>query len=497
MPVCSVKHCGIRKTPNQPFLTLHRLPRNGLKKKKWLDAIGMENIRPNVKDIFICSLHFDEQCFNKTLDVTRLRDDAVPLKFQHASQYRTAVLKEDQLETIPILAGSNLLCKKTTTTVTTPAPRTLNVGIPVHPVKPGTALNPASAPVSGTSGIATSAPCKKTTTTVTTHAPGTLNVGIPVHPVKPGTALNPASAPVSGTSGIATPALPLTTAVAYTAPSVPGTSRVDNLPQHASQHRTAVLKEDQLETIPILAGSNLHPVKPGTALNPASAPVSGTSGIATSAPCKKTTTTVTTPAPGTLNVGIPVHPVKPGTALNPASAPVSGTSGIATPALPLTTAVAYTAPSVPGTSRVDNLPVQTQKIKKLEDTCDFLRKKVRRLNEMVRRQRKKIAEFQYIIKDLQERNVVNNENSIVLEACAGPKDFLKRHILKSEGSPSEKQYSEETRKFALTLHSFSPKAYNFVRRTFNTCLPHPRTLFRWYQKINAEPGLCVEAFAAP
>ncbi|XP_047996501.1 uncharacterized protein LOC125234355 isoform X9 [Leguminivora glycinivorella] len=420
MPVCSVKHCGIRKTPNQPFLTLHRLPRNGLKKKKWLDAIGMENIRPNVKDIFICSLHFDEQCFNKTLDVTRLRDDAVPLKFQHASQYRTAVLKEDQLETIPILAGSNLLCKKTTTTVTTPAPRTLNVGIPVHPVKPGTALNPASAPVSGTSGIATSAPCKKTTTTVTTHAPGTLNVGIPVHPVKPGTALNPASAPVSGTSGIATPA-----------------------------------------------------------------------------PCKKTTTTVTTPAPGTLNVGIPVHPVKPGTALNPASAPVSGTSGIATPALPLTTAVAYTAPSVPGTSRVDNLPVQTQKIKKLEDTCDFLRKKVRRLNEMVRRQRKKIAEFQYIIKDLQERNVVNNENSIVLEACAGPKDFLKRHILKSEGSPSEKQYSEETRKFALTLHSFSPKAYNFVRRTFNTCLPHPRTLFRWYQKINAEPGLCVEAFAAP
>ncbi|XP_047996502.1 uncharacterized protein LOC125234355 isoform X10 [Leguminivora glycinivorella] len=420
MPVCSVKHCGIRKTPNQPFLTLHRLPRNGLKKKKWLDAIGMENIRPNVKDIFICSLHFDEQCFNKTLDVTRLRDDAVPLKFQHASQYRTAVLKEDQLETIPILAGSNLLCKKTTTTVTTPAPRTLNVGIPVHPVKPGTALNPASAPVSGTSGIATSAPCKKTTTTVTTHAPGTLNVGIPVHPVKPGTALNPASAPVSGTSG-----------------------------------------------------------------------------IATSAPCKKTTTTVTTPAPGTLNVGIPVHPVKPGTALNPASAPVSGTSGIATPALPLTTAVAYTAPSVPGTSRVDNLPVQTQKIKKLEDTCDFLRKKVRRLNEMVRRQRKKIAEFQYIIKDLQERNVVNNENSIVLEACAGPKDFLKRHILKSEGSPSEKQYSEETRKFALTLHSFSPKAYNFVRRTFNTCLPHPRTLFRWYQKINAEPGLCVEAFAAP
>lgn len=112
------------------------------------------------------------------------------------------------------------------------------------------------------------------------------------------------------------------------------------------------------------------------------------------------------------------------------------------------------------------------------------------------RQKKNIADFQNIIKDLKERNLVINENSIVLESCAGPKDFLKRQILKSEGLPLEKQYSEESRKFALTLHFFSPKAYNFVRRTYNTCLPHSRTLTRWYLKINAEPGLCEEAFEA-
>ncbi|XP_063390619.1 THAP domain-containing protein 1 B-like [Cydia fagiglandana] len=263
MPVCSVIGCGIRKTPNQPSLTLHRLPRNEIKKKKWLEAIGMENIRPRVKDTFICSLHFDEKCFNKTLDVTRLRDEAVPFT--------------------------------------------------------GLALNPA---------------------------------------------------PVSGTSGVATSALPLTTATAYTGPFV----------------------------------------------------------------------------------------------------------------------------SVTSTSGVDNLPAEAYTIKKLEAKCDFLRKKVKRLNEKLRLQRKKIAEFQNVIKDLQERNLVNNENSIVLEACVGPKDFLKRRILKSEGMPLEKQYSEETRKFAHTLHLISPKAYNFVRQTYNTCLPHPRTLIRW-KKINAEPGLCDEAFA--
>ncbi|KAJ0180584.1 hypothetical protein K1T71_003988 [Dendrolimus kikuchii] len=81
MPVCSVIGCGIKKTPNQPTLTIHSFPRNERKKKKWLEAIGLENIKPNVKDIYICSLHFDDKCFNKTLDVPRLRDDAVPFKF--------------------------------------------------------------------------------------------------------------------------------------------------------------------------------------------------------------------------------------------------------------------------------------------------------------------------------------------------------------------------------------------------------------------------------
>ncbi|KAJ0184345.1 hypothetical protein K1T71_000768 [Dendrolimus kikuchii] len=260
MPLCSVIGCGLRKTPNQPSLTIHRIPRNEPKKKKWLDAIGMENIKSNVKDTYICSLHFDDKCFNKTLDVIRLRDDAVPFKFT-------------------------------------------------------------------------------------------------------GLALNPAPTPITGTSGAATSALPMTTTAACTASFA----------------------------------------------------------------------------------------------------------------------------SVPGTSGVDNLPNQAQKIKELEDKCDFLRKKVKILNEKVRRQKKKIAKFQNIIKDLQERNLVKHENSILLEACAGPKDFLKRQILKSEGLPLEKQYSEETRKFALTLHCLSPKAYNFVRRTYNTCLPHPRTLARWYQEINAEP----------
>lgn len=38
-------------------------------------------MRTDLKNIYICSLHFDENAFNRTLDVIRLKDDAVPSLF--------------------------------------------------------------------------------------------------------------------------------------------------------------------------------------------------------------------------------------------------------------------------------------------------------------------------------------------------------------------------------------------------------------------------------
>lgn len=53
--------------------------------------------------------------------------------------------------------------------------------------------------------------------------------------------------------------------------------------------------------------------------------------------------------------------------------------------------------------------------------------------------------------------------------------------------------SSELRKFATTLHFYSPKAYSYVRRVFNNTLPHPRTIIRWYESVNGEPGINKEA----
>lgn len=55
-------------------------------------------------------------------------------------------------------------------------------------------------------------------------------------------------------------------------------------------------------------------------------------------------------------------------------------------------------------------------------------------------------------------------------------------------------YAAPLRKFALTLHYYSPAAYKYVRDTYNKALPHPRTISRWYLTVDAEPGFTTEAF---
>ncbi|CAI6349790.1 unnamed protein product [Macrosiphum euphorbiae] len=59
-----------------------------------------------------------------------------------------------------------------------------------------------------------------------------------------------------------------------------------------------------------------------------------------------------------------------------------------------------------------------------------------------------------------------------------------------------KCFSPELRAFALTLKFYSPKAYNFVREKFGSCLPHATTLRSWYHEINVEEGFTEASFTA-
>ena len=54
------------------------------------------------------------------------------------------------------------------------------------------------------------------------------------------------------------------------------------------------------------------------------------------------------------------------------------------------------------------------------------------------------------------------------------------------------KYDAEIRKFGLTLHFYSPKAYNYVRKCWNNLLPHPGTLRKWCCSVNCAPGFLEE-----
>ncbi|RVE46193.1 hypothetical protein evm_009151 [Chilo suppressalis] len=92
---CSIINCGATISRNRPNLTFHRLPVSNNKKRIWLEVIGKEKLRTDLKHIYICTLHFHPNSFNKTLDVIRLKDDAVPSLFiEHPSTLQQSALTD-------------------------------------------------------------------------------------------------------------------------------------------------------------------------------------------------------------------------------------------------------------------------------------------------------------------------------------------------------------------------------------------------------------------
>lgn len=55
-------------------------------------------------------------------------------------------------------------------------------------------------------------------------------------------------------------------------------------------------------------------------------------------------------------------------------------------------------------------------------------------------------------------------------------------------------YPETIRKFCLTMHYHSPRAYQFFRETFSNHLPHVSTIRAWYSNsdLNTKPNVINE-----
>lgn len=116
------------------------------------------------------------------------------------------------------------------------------------------------------------------------------------------------------------------------------------------------------------------------------------------------------------------------------------------------------------------------------------------LQQSLRRANKKIASLKTIISQLRKENLINDDASdMLLESFGKHKNLITNWYKKNTNHKIPKKYSPAVRQFALSLHLFSAKAYNYVRKQFNTILPHARTLSKWYSHVDAKPGFTSEA----
>ncbi|XP_014290271.1 uncharacterized protein [Halyomorpha halys] len=116
---------------------------------------------------------------------------------------------------------------------------------------------------------------------------------------------------------------------------------------------------------------------------------------------------------------------------------------------------------------------KTKKIKTLLQNKRRLKKRLDKLKAMSREVKKKNS----VINDY--HNMLNNMPPLAKELCT------------SLGKSSKIKYTPHLRSFASTLHFLSPKAYNYVRESFLSTLPHPRILTKRYEAIDT--GTAAEA----
>ena len=130
----------------------------------------------------------------------------------------------------------------------------------------------------------------------------------------------------------------------------------------------------------------------------------------------------------------------------------------------------------------------------LKDVITNQRKKIKSLQQQVRRGRQKVRSLCDVITDMQSNNLLQKKAADVLkESFSGVTlDVLANQFNNQNKFARGYRHSEEAKRFAITLHFYSPRAYEFVRTIF--ILPDPRSISHWTSTVKCDPGFFVDIF---
>lgn len=147
--------------------------------------------------------------------------------------------------------------------------------------------------------------------------------------------------------------------------------------------------------------------------------------------------------------------------------------------------------------RLYNSPEKCRLRKRFKYQQEEYETKIRSLQQTVRRRTDQVATLYVLLNVLQEEHLLDKKQSdMLLNLGESTQELFKRLLKKQTNEPMPLQYEPQLRVFALSLHYYSPRAYEYVRRQFNLCLPHTKTISSWYRTINGNTGIHTEAIEA-
>ena len=116
------------------------------------------------------------------------------------------------------------------------------------------------------------------------------------------------------------------------------------------------------------------------------------------------------------------------------------------------------------------------------------------LKQKLKRKDLKITNMEHLLKALKEKEIVNDENHCLLDHNFGgtmAQEIFKNQV-KNTATTSKHamRYTNELKSFAVTLHYYSLKAYEFTQKIL--ALPDPASIRAWGSSVQCEPGFLTE-----
>ncbi|KAI5716664.1 hypothetical protein M8J76_010347 [Diaphorina citri] len=124
----------------------------------------------------------------------------------------------------------------------------------------------------------------------------------------------------------------------------------------------------------------------------------------------------------------------------------------------------------------------------------FYARKIKTLKQNVKRKTKKIKNLKELTKSLKKKGLAGDdlENLILSEFSGISKEIFSNVHRNAKVVRGGQRYSQELKKFALTLYYNSPQAYRFCRPVLK--LPSPSAISKWISNVDVKPGFLTNVF---